>query len=139
MNQEANILPIRFYVFSSFSISLMFLLMALLLMAIFIGINQGILFILVLNLIFCPLVGILGWLFDKGSRGENRLMTLKSIGGYAGIFYGAIAGAMIASELFGSAAGILGFILLFLVGLVVGVRLGPMVGEHLAGFMGTRI
>jgi small-conductance mechanosensitive channel len=140
MNQETSIPLIRFYIFLSFLLSALFLIVALLLMASLGSVRQGLLFIfLVWHLIFSLVAGIFGWLIDKGARGKNRLMALKAIGAVAGFFYGAVAGGTIAAELFGSTASIWGFISLSLLGLVVGSRVGPILGSRLAGFMGVRI
>ena len=81
-----------------------------------------------------PIAGLLTWLIDKGSRGENALLAIKALGIWPFRIFGFLVGGMIGYRLVGSIGGIVGAILFYLIGRYIGLRFGSFLSIRLAEY-----
>jgi hypothetical protein len=79
-----------------------------------------------------PIAGLLTWLIDKGSRGENAVLAIKALGIWPFRIFGFLVGGMIGYRLAGSIGGIVGAILFYLIGRYIGLRFGSLLSIRLA-------
>lgn len=88
-------------------------------------------FLFIIFFLASPITGLTTWLIDKGSRGENALLGMKTLGGMPGALYGFLSGVIIGHRIAGLLGGIIGAIMFYLFGMFIGFRLGSFLSIHL--------
>ena len=91
-------------------------------------------FLFVFFFLTSPIAGLITWLIDRGSRGENALIGMKALGVMPGRLYGFLIGGMLGHHLGGLVGGIICAILFYLLWRLIGFRLGSSLSIYLAEY-----
>lgn len=86
----------------------------------------------ILFFLVSPIAGLLTWMIDRGSRGENSLVAIRILGGIPGRIYGFMIGGILGNYLAGAIGIVLGIILFYLIGRYVGFRYGSSLSLRIA-------
>lgn len=133
---QTELFPLRFYALLSIVYNIFLLFITSVVSLLTKNMHGGILFQILLSIVLSPLVGLFGWLIDRGSMGANHRLALQVLLGFPMIQSLFLIIVFTLPDLVGGLMTFLFLIALHMVAVLVIVRFGPGIGYLIANKLG---